>query len=246
MAVKSVSLLLFVIVYVSATTKFIPEAANNDLTCYIDPIWDKSDIQVFKDIQYGSAYNMATNSTQTLLLDAYLPPNSDQRESKPAVVFIHGGAFVSGNKDGQGDVDFVMELAIRGYTCVSIDYRLTGNFWPWPTEKAVLDAQEDARAAVRFLRKNAQQYHLDTERIVIMGESAGAATTLWLAYAKNAQYEGDSGNPGFTSKVAGVLAISGEMKVQSYCDGVILGKPYGCKINFPEVDVSGDIGSFSG
>lgn len=85
----------------------------------------------------------------------------------------------------------------------------------------MLDAVEDARAAVRFMRKNAEEYHLDTDRIVIMGESAGAYTSLWLGYAKNAQYEGKSGNPGYSSQVASVLPISEALRELDYCSGLL-------------------------
>ena len=141
---------------------------------------------MIQNIQYGSAYNDATNSTESLLLDIHLPPDSDTRESKPAIVFIHGGGFIFGNKSMTDDMNFLNEFLIRGYAAVSIDYRLTGRYWPAETERAILDAVEDARAAVRFLRKNAQQYGLDTDRITVMGDSAGAVTSLYLGYAANA------------------------------------------------------------
>ena len=188
MVAKSALLVLSLLACVHATTKFIPavEDLEDDKTCYIDPVFDKDDIQITRDIQYGSSWNGKTNSTQLLMLDAYLPPDSDTRESKPTIVFIHGGGFTDGDKSAANDMAFVMELCIRGYAAVSINYRLTGEFYPWDTERAVLDAQEDARAAVRFIRSQAGDYNLDTERIVIMGESAGAYTSLYVGYAKNA------------------------------------------------------------
>ena len=45
---------------------------------------------------------------------------------------------------------------------------------------------EDLRAAIRFLRKNAEEYRLDTDKIIASGDSAGAITSLFLSYAKEA------------------------------------------------------------
>lgn len=101
---------------------------------------------------------------------------------------------------------------------------------------------EDFRAAIRFVRANADQYHLDTDKIIVSGDSAGANTSLFLAYAKEAQYEGDSGNPGYPSHANGVISISGELKDQAYCDSIDP-KPTGCQIDTGN-DETDDIGTF--
>lgn len=79
---------------------------------------------------------------------------------------------------------------------------------------------EDFRAAIRFVRANAKDYNLDTDRIIVSGDSAGAFTCLFMSYAKIGQYEGNSGNPGFSSANAGVISISGALKQQAYCDSI--------------------------
>ena len=75
----------------------------------------------------------------------------------------------------------------------------------------VYDAQEDLRAAVRYVRSVADDYNLDPDMIITFGSSAGAITSLFMAYAKEAQYEGDSGNPGFSSNSNAVISFSGEL-----------------------------------
>ena len=72
-------------------------------SCFIDPVYTLDDIIIRKDIQYGSAFNHATNQTQDLLLDAYLPPNSDKRTKRPVVVHVHGGGFTGGDKTAGGE-----------------------------------------------------------------------------------------------------------------------------------------------
>ena len=68
------------------------------------------------------------------------------------------------------------------------------------------DATEDARAAVRAMRAYAAQYRIDSSRIALSGDSAGAITSLWLGYRKGrAQQNGTSGNPGFSSDVRLVM-----------------------------------------
>ena len=75
---------------------------------------------------------------------------------------------------------------MRGYAVVSIDYRLTGEYWTWESQKALFDAQEDLRAAIRYVRSVANDYNLDTEKIIVSGDSAGAMTSLFVSYAKEA------------------------------------------------------------
>ena len=68
------------------------------------------------------------------MLDAYLPPDSDQRDKRPAVVFIHGGGFRKGSKSSGSKI--AKELAMRGYAVFSINYRLTRDH----SKKPVLEA----------------------------------------------------------------------------------------------------------
>ena len=75
---------------------------------------------------------------------------------------------------------------MRGYVTVSINYRMTGDSWTWESQKAIKDAQEDFRAAIRFVRSVADDQRLDTDKIIVSGDSAGAMTSLFVAYAKEA------------------------------------------------------------
>jgi acetyl esterase/lipase len=108
-------------------------------------------------------------------------------------------------------------FAQRGYVAVSINYRLLNDGEKCGSEETVsqncltaaLAAQHDAQAAVRWLRANASTYRVDPTRIAIGGGSAGAATAL--AVAVNSTDPGDSGNPGYSSKVGAAISISGEI-----------------------------------
>ena len=74
------------------------------------------------------------------MLDAYLPPDSDERDKRPVVVVMHGGGFVGGDKQQDSIVTYATELTMRGYAVVSINYRLTGRHWSWESQKATFDA----------------------------------------------------------------------------------------------------------
>ena len=100
------------------------EEGDSNPLCFIDPVFSGNSIQTIKDMQYGSAYNDKTEKQQDLMLDAYFPPDSDTRDKRPAVVFMHGGGFSSGDKKSGSRL--AQELAMRGYAVFSISYRLTG------------------------------------------------------------------------------------------------------------------------
>lgn len=103
-------------------------------------------------------------------LDIYLPDES--LEPFPVIVAIHGGAFMGCDK---ADLQVIpmLEGLKRGYAVVSLNYRLS-----WQAKFPAL--VEDAKAAIRWLRGNAQQYQLDPRRIAAWGGSAGGYLSTML------------------------------------------------------------------
>jgi acetyl esterase/lipase len=82
----------------------------------------------------------------------------------PVIIWIHGGGWQNGSKDGCPPLR--NGYTQRGYAVASINYRLSGH--------AVFPAQiEDCKAAIRWLRAHAQEYHLDPQRFGVWGSSAG-------------------------------------------------------------------------
>ncbi len=183
-----------------------------------------SQATVTKDITYGSAVD-DKGVAEALKLDLYRP-TGDSSTDRPAVVYVHGGGFVAGDKDQTAG--WARDLAQRGYVVVSIDYRLSSMAARPPGGpitaayiRAVLDAQHDAQAAVRWLRANAATVGIDPGRIGIEGSSAGAVTALAVAY--NAVDPGDSGNPGYPSDVRVAVSDSGAV-------GTVLQRPGGAPV----------------
>jgi acetyl esterase/lipase len=110
----------------------------------------------FLDIPYATL-----SSSQKL--DIYLPDSINQ--PLPVIMAIHGGAFMFGDK-GDGQVNPMLEGLKRGYAVVSVNYRLSG--------ESTFPAQiHDIKAAVRWVKANADRYHLNAGRLAVWGGSAG-------------------------------------------------------------------------
>ncbi len=92
----------------------------------------------------------------------------------PLVVFIHGGGFVGGDKSSANKT-FVRRALDSGVSYAAINYRFRGD----APIQAIL---RDCARAIQFLRYNAEKFNLDKKRIASMGGSAGAGTSLWLAF----------------------------------------------------------------
>ena len=116
-----------------------------------------------------------------LLLDAYLPAKKDPKP--PAVLVVHGGAWRHGNRKQLRN--YAKALTQRGFACFAIDYRLA------PAHK--FPAQiEDCRAAVRWIRKNAEKYSIDPHKLGAIGYSAGGHLVTLLATTGEKNDDGDT------------------------------------------------------
>ena len=160
------------------------------------------------DLQYGSAPDL-NNQPIALKLDLY-QPTGDTIAQRPAIVEVHGGGFVGGDKGDEGNI--ADPLVQRGFVVVTINYRLlssgcTGSNLTPECLNAAAAGINDGQAAVRWLRANATTYRIDPNRVSIEGFSAGAiiATGVGVTWAT----PGTSGNPGYSSKVDGWVSISG-------------------------------------
>lgn len=127
-----------------------------------------------------------------LKYDLIEPEGTD--EGRPAVIMIHGGSFEEGTKQEERLVQQADALALEGYACFLIDYRLKGDDPPdaehWTPDSIdfVFDALDlrpamhaafvDAKTAMRYVRANASALRVDPDRIALWGESAGAFAAL--------------------------------------------------------------------
>ena len=128
------------------------------------------------DIVYGQVGGDA------LKLNLSLPKNATGK--LPCVVVIHGGAWRAGDRSAHNDLTW--HFAQQGYVAATVGYR----FCP----RHVFPAQvQDVKCAVRFLRANAEKYHVDPDRIGAVGFSAGAHLAMMLGTMDAADGLDDSG-----------------------------------------------------
>jgi acetyl esterase/lipase len=148
------------------------------------------------NIEYSKA------GADQLLLDIYAPQSPQGK--LPLVVWIHGGGWISGSR-----ASCPKFLAQRGYVVATIDYRLApGALWP---------AQiEDCKAAVRFLRANADKYGIDADRVGVWGASAGGQLAAMMGATGDVKaLEGKGGNEGVSSGVQAVCDFAGPTDLEA-------------------------------
>jgi acetyl esterase/lipase len=117
--------------------------------------------RIVPNVVYGVADNFETK------LDLYLPRG--QQTPAPTLIQIHGGGWVGGNKEGNA-LRFLPYLEM-GWAVANVQYRL-GQVGLAPA------AVEDSLCALRWVIRNAEQYGLDTDRVVVTGYSAGGHLAL--------------------------------------------------------------------
>ena len=148
-------------------------------------------VKVSRDIKYGPA--------DRHLLDVFVPEGAVG--ARPVLIFVHGGAFVRGNKRTPGNpfYDNIMLWAAKNdIVGVNVTYRLAPQH-PWPA------GAEDVGAAVRYVADNIAGHGGDPARVVLMGHSAGA--THVATYVAFPQFHGPKG-----------LALSGAIMTSGIYD----------------------------
>jgi acetyl esterase/lipase len=111
--------------------------------------------KVIRDVEY------VPDGGRSRSLDLYVPEAKPEK-ALPLVVWIHGGAWLAGNKEHPNGVTLLKE----GFAVASLNYRLSN--------EAIFPAQiQDCKAAIRFLRAKADEYGIDQSRIGVFGASAG-------------------------------------------------------------------------
>ena len=132
-----------------------------------------------------------------LKADIFLPP--DEAKNRPSVLFVHGGGWIEGDRTQLRGYGIL--LARLGFVCMCNSYRLS-NEAIWPAQI------QDVNCAIRYLRSNAEDLGIDSNRIGISGNSAGAHLSLMAAATEyDADFEGRGGNNEVSSEVKAVCAI---------------------------------------
>jgi acetyl esterase/lipase len=180
--------------------------ATQAQTRYVDEIFDRSELQVQTNIPYGqniSVLTMANGDPDTipLVMDIYLPPASDDVTERPVVLYFHTGSFlpqyfngqITGGKQDSTAVEICSRLAQRGYVAISATYRAgwlpladDANVRRGTLLQAAYRGIQDARTAVRFLRRSIEEqenlYGIDESRIVAWGQGTGGYLSLGMSF----------------------------------------------------------------
>jgi acetyl esterase/lipase len=173
-----------------------------------------SDIVERKNLAY------VTQGGPSQTLDLYAPKKAKQ---VPLIVWIHGGAFLFGSKEGFPVEPVPLHLLLEGYAVASINYRLS--------PEAVFPAQlEDCKAAIRWLRAHADEFGIDPNRIGVWGASAGGNLAALVGTTGEVSDFEVGENLGYSSRVQAVCDFFGptdflQMDANRLSDGQIHNAP---------------------
>ena len=166
------------------------------------------EVSITEEITYAEglshdSWNSANTSVVPLLMDSYVPDNDLQ--NRPLLMLIHGGGFSGGSKQQEALVYMANYYASRGFVVFSIDYRLRGDMGTIPQEwidattnvdpaeldqlYAMYPAHRDAKAALRWIIANADNYSINKDYITVGGGSAGAITSIGLGVSELGDYK---------------------------------------------------------
>lgn len=144
----------------SATRDMPGHIASKELDVKIE----KPDIGLISDVVYEQVPSRGYSNV-AMKMDILQPKGA---KNLPAIIYVTGGGFINANKDN--GIQLRMHLAENGYVVGSINYRVA------PTAKFP-EPLEDVKAAIRYIKANAEKFGVDPERVGIVGGSAGGYLT---------------------------------------------------------------------
>lgn len=152
---------------------------------------ENKEVQLFKDVVYKSIHS------RELHLDAY---SKNQKQLMPAVILIHGGGWKSGNK---AQMHFLaQEIALKGYACFSVEYRLSD-------EAKYPAAVQDVKTAIKYVKLNAQKFNVDPDKIAVLGCSSGGQMATLIGTTNNNPVFEDGINDNVNSNVKAIIDMDG-------------------------------------
>jgi acetyl esterase len=160
-----------------------------------------------------------TIDTFKLKADIFYTGQTFQKENNTAIVFFHGGGWAYGTPS-----EFFTtceRYAKMGIVTFSVDYRLSIENGVTPSKTiSPIESIMDARSAMRWVRENAGKFHIDGNKIVAAGQSAGGHLALCTAMIDG--YNEKSDNPGISCSPNAVLLFSACVNaVEGWCDRLL-------------------------
>lgn len=162
---------------------------------FIKPVYyvQNDSVEKVSDVVY------ANYDGREMLLDAFIPKWNNEKH--PVVVLIHGGGWISGNKNLTWPM--AQRLSKAGYLCLSVEYRM------------LLEAQypaplNDIKTAIRWVRSNADKYNVDTSFVAIYGCSAGGQLASLAASTNNSDiYTDKTRYPEVSDNIQALIDLDG-------------------------------------
>lgn len=154
-------------------------------------------VVVFQDIVYAILPETPFGK-RDLHLDLFRPEKTGKY---PALLMIFGGGWRSGNKSMEGPM--AQQIAASGYVTACIEYRLS-------PEALYPAAVYDIKAAIRYLKANAEKFNIDPKKIAISGCSAGGQLAALVGMTSEiTKFDGVEGNSNVSAKVQAIIDIDG-------------------------------------
>jgi len=209
--IKMLPLSICLILVVSTATNALPLPRDTTYTTYQAGLKIKKNypqVQIaerIKDASLVESTNLvyatvtdSMNQKRDLHLDIFRPT---KKGKYPALLMIHGGGWRSGNKTMEAPM--AQRVALHGYVTIPVEYRLS-------TEAKFPIALFDIKAAIRWVKANADKYGIDTTRIAIEGNSAGGQLAALAGMTNNvSKFEGTIGTTTTKSIIHAVIDIDG-------------------------------------
>ena len=161
--------------------------------------------------------------------DLYFPKDMPAGKRVPAIIIIHGGGFNDGDKAKSRELVFGEQIALHGFVSMSINYKLRKmkDQVTWP------QCLHDAKTAVRWLRVNADKLGIDSERIAVVGSSAGGNLAAMLATTGEADgLEPAEPHAGVSTRVCCAVDFYGAVDLINYHDVKMFAKT---RVEAPEL-----------
>lgn len=183
----------FIVLFILLASCYNLQAQSNGISPNNNII--SPEIKTQKNIVYGKPPKTGIK-IKYYQLDLY-SPSTDSIIKRPLIIMMHGGGFKLGSKTSNSTPVFSKAFAQRGYICASINYRLSrkkplSNFKD--LAEGCYDAIEDLQQAIHFLKQNAEKYRIDTNNIILAGNSAGGMAALQAVFSHPAALAGLFGN----------------------------------------------------
>lgn len=138
------------------------------------------------------------DKNRALHLDAFF---NTSKKNNPGVIMIHGGGWRSGNKNQMRVL--AQEITIKGYSCFAIEYRLS-------LEAKYPQAIYDVKNAIKFIKDNAKRFHVDPDKIAVLGCSSGGQMAALIGTTNDIlDFEDKSFKSKSSSKVQAIIDIDG-------------------------------------